>query len=63
MVLDQTPHLYICGNSQEGFATQTNANDTTLICVPKFSETGEAVLVNLETCAVELLRFDDNESS
>jgi DNA polymerase delta subunit 2 len=62
MVLDQSPHLYLCGNAQEGFATKTTANGTTLICVPKFSETGEAVLVNLETCAVQLLRFDDTDS-
>mmetsp|Transcript_15002 Transcript_15002/g.34773 ORF Transcript_15002/g.34773 Transcript_15002/m.34773 type:complete len:535 (-) Transcript_15002:162-1766(-) len=30
---------------------------TRLICVPKFSETGEAVLVNLKTLEVELLQF------
>jgi DNA polymerase delta subunit 2 len=38
---------------------------TRLICVPKFSETGEAVLVNLKTLEVELLRFkagSDNKS-
>jgi DNA polymerase delta subunit 2 len=33
-----------------------------LVCVPKFIDTGLAVLVNLETLAVELLRFDDSSS-
>lgn len=64
MVLDQLPHLYVSGNASE-FATTTVASSakdnskTTLICVPPFSETGEAVLVNLETMGVELLRFED----
>lgn len=61
MVLEQKPHLYLCGNAQS-FATTKTEDGTTLLCVPKFSETGEAVLVNLETMAVELLRFEDNES-
>jgi DNA polymerase delta subunit 2 len=59
MLLDRRPHIYVCGDSSE-FATKT-VNGTTLICVPKFSETGEAVLVNLETKDVQLLRFEDNE--
>ena len=61
MVLEQKPHLYLCGNAKS-FATTKTEGGTTLLCVPKFSETGEAVLVNLETMAVELLRFEDNES-
>ena len=60
MVLDQTPHLYVCGNSNK-FETKT-VDSTTLICVPKFSSTGEAVLFNLENQKVELLRFEDQGS-
>jgi DNA polymerase II small subunit/DNA polymerase delta subunit B len=40
--------------------TAEGAPKTRLICVPKFSETGEAVLVNLKTLAVEILRFTAN---
>ena len=60
MVLDKRPHIYLCGNSSE-FATK-KVNGTTLICVPKFSETGEAVLISLETNDVQLLRFEDGEA-
>ena len=57
----QAPNLYFCGNS-EAFATkllshETENAQTRLVCVPKFSETGEAVLVNLHTLGVEVLRF------
>jgi DNA polymerase delta subunit 2 len=57
MVLESQPHLYVSGNADH-FATAT-LNGTTLLCVPKFSETGEAVLVNLETLGVERLRFQE----
>jgi DNA polymerase delta subunit 2 len=69
-------NIYFCGNCEEGFATKLLAHNddgdtamggtaegapkTRLICVPKFSETGEAVLVNLKTLAVEILRFTAN---
>ncbi|KAL3932995.1 MAG: hypothetical protein SGARI_003817, partial [Bacillariaceae sp.] len=60
MVMDKTtPHVYFCGNCEEGFATKLLSGDsdseetTRLVCIPKFSETGEAVLVNLVTLDVE----------
>lgn len=62
---DTVPSIYFCGNSTQ-FATKLvrNVNDaaptTRLICVPKFAETGEAVLVNIKTLQVELLRFLDD---
>jgi DNA polymerase delta subunit 2 len=59
MVLNEIcPSIYFCGNVDK-FATKLYNDKTRLICVPKFSENGEAVLVNLETLAVELLRFDE----
>lgn len=61
MVIPETPHIYFAGNC-ETFATdvvEENDIKCRLICVPKFSETGEAVLVNLESLKVELLRFED----
>jgi DNA polymerase delta subunit 2 len=72
MVMDQVlPHLLVSGNAA-AFGTSeitsastttggTGTSTTTLITVPKFSASGEAVLVNLETLQVELLRFDDRE--
>ena len=62
MVLTKRPHIYFCGNAKEGFATKATADgSSTLICVPKFSDSCEAVLVDLETRDVKLLRFDANE--
>ena len=60
MVLDQTPHVYFCGSSHFATDVQETTN-TRLICVPPFAETGEAVLVNLETCHVEVLRFEEEK--
>eukprot|EP00934_Nitzschia_sp_Nitz4_P008765 Nitzschia sp. Nitz4//scaffold14_size191712//152365//153765//NITZ4_001749-RA/size191712-processed-gene-0.288-mRNA-1//1//CDS//3329537005//8755//frame0 len=57
MVLDTLPHLYVAGNAS-AFATKQAAQEsTTLMCVPSFAQTGQAVLVNMESMAVELLRF------
>lgn len=61
MVIPEMPHVYFAGNCEQ-FATdlvETDSVKCRLLCVPKFSETGEAVLVNLETLQVELLRFED----
>jgi DNA polymerase II small subunit/DNA polymerase delta subunit B len=30
-----------------------------MVCIPKFSETGQAILVNMETLNVQVLEFDD----
>lgn len=66
MAMKQAANLYFCGNSNEGFATKlfqhNETSSTRLICLPKFSETGEAVLVNLKTLGVEVLRFAAEES-
>ena len=61
----QAPNLYFCGNS-DAFATKLLSHEnakTRLVCVPKFSETGEAVLVNLHTLEVEVLRFSSQGKS
>ena len=62
---DVLPQLYFCGNATE-FATR-RVNVTTkgnhpsqtvrLVCIPKFAETSTAVLVNVKTLEVELLKF------
>ena len=43
-------------------ASESEKPKTRLVCIPKFSETGEAVLVNLQTLDVEVLRFKTNEN-
>jgi DNA polymerase delta subunit 2 len=72
MVLEQEeqPRLYFAGNCQE-FATKmmtlstaaaagsNSVVSTRLVCVPAFSETGQAVLVNLETMDVQVLKFEE----
>ena len=61
MVLKGLPDLLFCGNSTK-FATGTFGN-CRLICVPTFSQTGQAVLVHLNDKAlkVELLCFRAEE--
>jgi DNA polymerase delta subunit 2 len=62
MIIPYMPHLYFAGNCSK-FATKTVAVGEThvrLVCIPKFSASAEAVLVNLETLGCELLRFDDS---
>lgn len=58
MILPCKPHIYFAGNCS-AFATKI-VDDTRLVCIPKFSISGTAVLVNLETLGCELLRFDDS---
>lgn len=66
MVLPATesPHIYFAGNC-DAFETElmedTDNNDAKvrLICLPKFSATGEAVLVNLETLETKSIHFPD----
>ena len=68
------PALYFAGNCSQ-FQTKlvtlnvpsnsTNDGSTTdtccrLVCIPKFSETSIAVLVNLNTMQVELLKLDSS---
>lgn len=58
---DATPWLYVAGNCAT-FATSMvrvkDRVDCRLVCVPEFCSTGVAVLVDLETLDVELLRME-----
>lgn len=61
MVITIFPNIYVAGNCPSFDTRLVNINDSTpcrVICLPKFIASGEAVLVNLETLCVELLRFD-----
>ena len=69
-VLEETPHIFFAGNQPE-YATRlvhgtydigvANLGDdgqkVRIICLPRFSKTGEIVLVNLSTLESELVRF------
>jgi DNA polymerase delta subunit 2 len=69
LVIRETPHLYFMGNAEffscklfttvdhERKDNQGPATKSRLVCVPKFGQTGEAVLVCLETLEVQILRF------
>jgi DNA polymerase delta subunit 2 len=57
MVLTARPTIYFMGNATQ-FAT-TMKDETRLVCLPSFGVTGQAVLVNLETLGVEVLRFEE----
>lgn len=64
MVLDRVPSLLFCGNSSR-FATAA-VGPCRLVCVPRFSSTGQAVLVHLHkgrTPTVELLCFQSDEGA
>ncbi|KAL9597796.1 MAG: hypothetical protein Q9219_004923 [cf. Caloplaca sp. 3 TL-2023] len=63
-VIEECPHVYFVGNQPryetmviEGPAGQT----VRLICVPKFRETGEIVLLDTDTLEPEVVRFAVHE--
>ena len=74
--VSKCPTLYFAGNCSQfqtklvtlnvptGLTTSddTTTNETfcRLVCIPKFSETSIAVLVNLNTMQIELLKFDSS---
>jgi DNA polymerase delta subunit 2 len=69
--MEETPHIFFAGNQPEyssrlvqgtlkGLTRLMTGEDGQLVqivCVPKFSETGDIVLVNLSTLESETLRF------
>jgi DNA polymerase delta subunit 2 len=68
MVLPLCPHVYFAGNcrtfqtklvqTKSSSLTSNDENQTCrLVCLPKFIDTGMAVLVNLHSLNVEVLRF------
>jgi DNA polymerase delta subunit 2 len=60
MVLPSAPCVYFAGNCArvQTQLVQTSTNEQCrLVCIPKFIDTGMAVLVNLHSLNVEVLRF------
>ncbi|KAK6334060.1 hypothetical protein TWF696_002562 [Orbilia brochopaga] len=59
-IVDTCPHIYFVGNQPEfGTRLAVGANDQVvrLITVPKFAETGELVLIDLDTLEPEVICF------
>lgn len=64
--MEECPHVYFVGNQPrydtvviEGPVGQL----VRLICIPKFKETGEIVLLDTDTLETELVKFDVFESN
>jgi len=62
-VMERIPHVYFVGNCDK-FETKlikhgNGGGETRLICIPSFTPTGQAVLLNLKTLDCSLLEFDD----
>lgn len=59
-MLESCPHVFFVG-SQPKFDTAdiegADGQTVRLIAIPKFAETGEVVLVDVETLEVEVVRF------
>jgi DNA polymerase delta subunit 2 len=47
------------GTDQEATTMNSSSSRSRLVCLPKFCDTGEVVLVNLETLGVEILQFQE----
>ncbi|KAK6354304.1 hypothetical protein TWF730_008714 [Orbilia blumenaviensis] len=64
-VIDACPHVYFVGNQPEFGTRLIRGNEgqiVRLVTVPKFSETGELVLVDLETLECEVINFKTKSS-
>ncbi|XP_011866402.1 PREDICTED: DNA polymerase delta subunit 2-like [Vollenhovia emeryi] len=61
-VMDEWPDIYFAGNMDEydtKLVTADEGHAVRLICVPKFSETKTAVLVNLQNLSTQPVSFGD----
>lgn len=60
-MIEESPHVYFVGN-QPKFETSIidgpSQQSIRLIALPKFKETGEIVILDLDTLEPEVVRFD-----
>lgn len=60
-VIEECPHVYFAGN-QPDFETSIiegpEGQFVRLIAIPKFKETGELVVLDVDTMEVEIVKFD-----
>ncbi|KAF3915821.1 hypothetical protein ABW21_db0206766 [Orbilia brochopaga] len=65
-IIDSCPHIYFVGNQPEfGTRLAVGPNDQVvrLITVPKFAETGELILIDLDTLEPEVISFKSKSAS
>mmetsp|Transcript_9780 Transcript_9780/g.18386 ORF Transcript_9780/g.18386 Transcript_9780/m.18386 type:complete len:497 (-) Transcript_9780:249-1739(-) len=62
-VMEKTPHVYFAGNCDrfETKVVERQGLKTRLVCVPSFSKTGQAVLLNLKSLECIVLEFGNVE--
>jgi DNA polymerase delta subunit 2 len=56
-VISKCPNVYFAGNCMQYETTLKNSR-TRLICIPSFSKSGKAVLMNLKTLKCEAIKFE-----
>lgn len=58
-ILESRPHIYVLGNQPEFGSKMVEAGTqrTRIVLLPKFSETGEVVLVHTATLETQCIRF------
>jgi DNA polymerase delta subunit 2 len=59
-VIEETPHVYIVGNQPRFESTVVEGSDgqkCRIISVPRFKDTNELLLLDMETLEVEVVKF------
>ena len=56
-VIDKCPNVFFAGNCVQYETTLKNSS-TRLICIPSFSTSGQAVLMNLKTLKCKVIKFE-----
>ncbi|KAK3286229.1 DNA polymerase delta subunit 2 [Cymbomonas tetramitiformis] len=65
-ILESCPHVYFAGNQAEygtRLVKNTNGDSVRLVSLPRFSQSGMAVLVNVQTLACHPITFSTSEMS
>lgn len=63
-VIEQCPHVFFVGNQPEYKTSLLEGGDgqqVRVVLIPKFSETGQIVVVDLDTLDVEVVKFSLRE--
>eukprot|EP00871_Galdieria_phlegrea_P000270 jgi/Galph1/1243/GphlegSOOS_G6034.1 len=57
-VINESPHVYVCGNQPSygsRLVTDNNNNPIHVLSIPEFSSTGQVVLLNIRTLAAQVM--------
>ena len=60
-VIEECPHVYVVGNQPTFESTVIHGaagQSVRLIALPKFKETGEVVLLDVDTLDLEIVKFE-----